>query len=136
MSKSGRFATVDEYINSLPENTRLVLEKIRETVRKAAPEAVESISYQIPTFKLNGKKLVYFGGWKDHVGFYSISRGDRAFRKQIAPFETEKGALKFPIDKPFPYDLLKKLVKFRIEEIQNTNKQLTNSPRSKSGKLR
>ncbi len=130
MSKSGRFTTIDEYIESFPENTRLLLEKIRETVRKAAPDAVESISYEIPTFKLNGKRLVYFGGWKDHVGFYSIPRGDPVFRKQVAPFETDKGALKFPIDKPFPYDLLKKLVRFRIEEIKKATKQITNRPRT------
>src|SRR5215472_11176196 len=122
MSQNRKFSTVDGYIDSFPKNVGLILEKIRATVRREAPEAVESISYQIPTFKLKGKKLVYFGGWKDHIGFYSIPRGDKAFREQVAPFETEKGALKFPIDKPFPYDLLKRLVAFRVIEIERSGK--------------
>jgi len=114
--------TIDEYIESFPENVQDILEKLRDTVRKAAPGAAESISYQMPTFKLDKKKLVYFSAWKNHIGFYSIPVGDAAFRKELSPYSGEKGSLRFPMDKPIPYDLVKKIVMFRMREIRQKRK--------------
>jgi len=111
------FETVEEYIESFPKNVQDILEKLRNTVRKTAPEAVESISYNMPTFKLNWQRLVYFSAWKNHIGFYSIPEGDEAFRKALSPYSGEKGSLRFPLDRPVPYDLVKKIVMLRLKEI-------------------
>ncbi len=117
-----KFRTIDEYIESFPENVRDILEKLRDTIRKTAPGAAESISYQMPTFKLDKKRLVYFSAWKNHIGFYSVSVGDAAFRKELSPYSGEKGSLRFPMDKAIPYDLVKKIVMFRMGEIQQKRK--------------
>src|SRR2546428_13492494 len=114
--------TIDEYIESFPENVQDILEKLRDTVRKAAPGAAESISYQMPTFKLDKKRLVYFSAWKNHIGFYSIPEGDETFRKELSPYSGEKGSLRFPLDKPIPYHLVKKIVTLRVKEIQKEGK--------------
>jgi uncharacterized protein YdhG (YjbR/CyaY superfamily) len=119
---TNKFETIDEYIEAFPENVRTILEKLRVTIRKAAPEAVESISYDMPTFKLDGKRLVYFSAWKKHLGFYSIPDGSEAFKKQLSPYEGPKGSLRFPLEKPIPYDLVKKIVTLRTKEIQNERK--------------
>ena len=122
MVPAKKFETIDEYIESFPENVQDILEKLRDTIRKTAPGAAESISYQIPTFKLDRKRLVYFSAWKNHIGFYSIPVGDAAFRKELSPYSGEKGSLRFPMDKPVPYDLVKKIVVFRMSEIQQKRK--------------
>jgi uncharacterized protein YdhG (YjbR/CyaY superfamily) len=118
MVPAKKFETIDEYVEAFPENVQRILEKLRDAVRKAAPEAVESISYDMPTFKLDGKRLVYFSAWKSHIGFYSIPKGNVAFRKELAPFEGPKGSLRFPLDQPIPYDLVKKIVVLRVKEIR------------------
>ena len=118
MVSAEKFETMDRYIESFPENVQSVLEKLRATVQEAAPEAVESISYDMPTFKLNGERLVYFSAWKNHVGLYSIPEGNEAFRKELSPYAGEKGSLRFPLDKPIPYDLVKKIVMLRMKEIR------------------
>jgi uncharacterized protein YdhG (YjbR/CyaY superfamily) len=117
-----KFETIDEYSEAFPENVRTILEKLRATVRKAAPEAVESISYDMPTFKLGGKRLVYFSAWKNHIGFYSIPEGNEAFKKQLLPYAGPKGSLRFPLEKPIPYDLVEKIVMVRLKEIQKEKK--------------
>src|SRR2546425_11196592 len=117
-----KFETMDKYIGAFPENVQSILEKLRETVRQAAPEAVESISYDMPTFKLNGERLVYFSAWKNHIGFYSIPEGNEAFRKELSPYAGEKGSLRFPLDKPIPYDLVMKIVMLRTKEIRRKKK--------------
>ena len=117
-----KFRTIDEYIESFPENVQDILEKLRDTIRKTAPGAAESISYQMPTFKLDRKRLLYFSAWKNHIGFYSVPIGDAAFRKELSPYSGEKGSLRFPMDKPIPYDLVKKIVMFRMGEIQQKRK--------------
>jgi uncharacterized protein YdhG (YjbR/CyaY superfamily) len=114
-----KFGTIDEYIEAFPENVQSILKKLRDTVRKTAPDAVESISYEMPTFKLNNERLVYFSAWKNHIGFYSIPQGDEAFRKELSPYEGEKGSLRFPLEKPIPYNLVKKIVMLRMKEIQD-----------------
>src|SRR5260370_16343508 len=117
-----KFETINEYIEAFQESVRTLLEKMRGTVEEDAPEAIESISYDMPTFKLDGKRLVYFSAWKNHIGFYSIPEGNEAFRKQLSPYSGPKGSLRFPLEKPIPYDLVKKIVTLRSKEIQNEKK--------------
>jgi uncharacterized protein YdhG (YjbR/CyaY superfamily) len=108
---------VDEYIAKFPKDVQAVLQKIRQTIHEAAPEASETISYQMPAFKLNGKNLVYFAAWKKHIGFYATPSGNEAFKKELARYKGAKGSVQFPLDEPMPFDLIKKIVKFRIQEI-------------------
>ena len=110
-----QFKTIDEYIKTFPEDVQSILERMRQTIRKAAPEAVEAISYQMPTFKLNGKNLVFFAAFKNHIGFYPIPSGIKAFKKELSQYKGGKGSVQFPIDKPVPYDLVKKIVIFRMK---------------------
>ncbi len=113
-----QFKTVDQYIKTFPKDVQRILEKMRQIIREAAPEAVEAISYQMPTFKLNGKYLVYFAAWKNHIGFYPIPSGIEAFKKELSPYKVAKGSVQFPIEKPIPYDLVRKIVIFRMKENQ------------------
>jgi uncharacterized protein YdhG (YjbR/CyaY superfamily) len=115
MEREEQFKTIDGYIKTFPAHIQSILEKMRQTIRKAAPEAVEAISYQIPTFKLNGN-LVHFAAFKKHIGFYPTSSGIKAFKKELSPYKGAKGSVQFPIDKPIPYNLVKKIVMFRVKE--------------------
>ena len=110
-----QYTTIDDYIAASPENTRAILEKIRQIIRENAPNAEETISYGMPSFKLNGN-LVYFAAFKNHIGFYPVPSGIEAFRDELAPFIAGKGTLQFPLDKPIPYDIIKKVVVFRVKE--------------------
>jgi uncharacterized protein YdhG (YjbR/CyaY superfamily) len=115
--------TVDEYIAAFPkEEVQNILEKIRSTIRESAPKAQEAISYGIPAFSLNSKDLVYFGAWKNHIGFYPTPSGIEAFKKELAPFKQQKGSIQFPLNKPIPYDLVKKIVRYRVTEISEVGK--------------
>jgi uncharacterized protein YdhG (YjbR/CyaY superfamily) len=118
MAKSKKqLKTIDEYIATFPKEVQDVLEKIRSAIRESAPEAEEAISYGIPAFRLNGSRgSVYFAGWKNHIGFYPTPSGIEAFKKELAPFKQEKGSVQFPLDKPIPYDLVKKIVRYRVTE--------------------
>ena len=120
MERKERFETIDGYIKTFPADIQSILEKMRHTIRKAAPEAVEAISYQIPTFKLNGN-LVHFAAFKKHIGFYPTSSGIKAFKKELSPYKGAKGSVQFPIDKPIPYNLVKKIVRFRVKETLKKN---------------
>jgi len=111
------FQTIDEYIKTLPKDVQSVLEKTRQTIRKAAPGAVEAISYQIPTFKLNDKNLVHFAAFKNHIGFYPTPSGIEAFKKELSQYKVAKGSVQFLLNRPIPYDLLEKIVIFRSKEI-------------------
>jgi len=111
----GRVKTIDEYVGAFPQDVQGVLEKMRQTIRDAAPEAEEAISYQIPAFRLNGKILVYFAAFKHHVGLYPPV--PKALRKEASPYLGPKGNLKFPTDGPIPLDLVRKIVKYRTKEI-------------------
>ena len=117
-----RYNTIDEYIRTFPEDVRATLEKIRQTIRKAAPGAVEAISYQMPTFKLKGRNLVHFAAFKSHIGFYPIPSGIEAFKKELSPYQQGKGSVQFPLDKPVPYRLVKNIVAFRVKEMQKSKK--------------
>ena len=121
-SKS-QFKTMDEYIAQFPKNVRDVLEELRRVIRESAPDAEETISYGIPTFDLNGKHLVHFAAYKNHVGFYPTSSGIIVFKKELSPFNTSKGTVQFPLDKPIPFDLVKKIVKFRAKENESKKKR-------------
>src|ERR1700694_3003494 len=116
-----QFKTIDEYIKTFPEDVQSILEKMRRTIRRAAPEADEAISYQIPTFKLNGN-LVHFAAFKNHIGFYPTSSGTKAFKKELSQYKGAKGSVQFPLDEPIPYDLVKKIVRFRLKENQEKKK--------------
>ena len=106
---------IDEFIAGYPEDVQKVLKKVRATIRKAAPKAEETINYGIPTFTLNGN-LVHFSGFKTHIGFYPTPSGIEKFKKELSKYESAKGSVKFPLDQPIPYDLIAKIVKFRVEE--------------------
>jgi uncharacterized protein YdhG (YjbR/CyaY superfamily) len=115
MQPRRHFKTVEEYIQAFPENVQHTLEEMRSTIQRAAPEAEETISYQIPTYRLNGN-LVYFAAFKSHIGFYPTLSGMEAFKKEISPYKTSKGTVQFPIDKPIPYDLVRRITTFRRKE--------------------
>ena len=108
--------TVDDYISTFPEDIQAILEKVRQAIHKAAPDAVETMSYGIPTFDLNGKHLVFFAGWKHHISLYPLPAGDEAFQQQIVHYKRAKGTLQFPLDKPLPYDLVEKIVTLLMKE--------------------
>lgn len=110
------FTSVNEYIATFPEETQRLLEQVRVIIRTAAPEAREKISYQIGAFELNGKNLIHFAGWKNHISIYPIPRGNAAFNKAIAPHVDGKGTLKFPLDKPLPLKLIEKVVRLHVAE--------------------
>jgi len=118
MVSKAKFTSMDAYIASFPKDVQVILEKIRQTIKKAAPGAVEAISYQIPTFKLNGSNLVHFAAWKDHIGFYATPSGNAAFKKELAQYKVAKGSIQFPLDEPIPYDLVTKMAKFRVKETE------------------
>src|SRR5262245_47805380 len=107
--------TIDEYIAGFPKDVQKTLEKIRLTIRKAAPGATEAISYQIPSFKLNGY-LIYFAAYKNHIGLYPAPRGAAEFKKELAAYEGGKGTVRFPLDEPIPLDLITRIVKFRVKK--------------------
>jgi len=108
--------SIDEYIAGFPNDVQAILEKIRLTIRKAAPEAEETISYKMPTFNLNGHYLVYFAAYKKHIGFYPVPTGNEEFQKELSVYQSGKGTLQFPLDKPIPFSLISKIVKFRMKE--------------------
>ena len=106
---------IDEYIAAFPEDVQVILEKVRQTIREAAPDAQEKISYQIPTFALYGN-LVHFAAYKKHIGFYPASSGIDKFKEILSAYELSKGTVRFPLDKPIPYDLIREIVAFRVKE--------------------
>ena len=109
------YNTIDEYISVFPENVQDKLRQMRKVIQGVVPEATEAISYGIPTFKLNGN-LVHFGGFKTHVSFFPTSSGVAVFEKELAGYVTAKGTIQFPLDKPLPLALIKKIVKYRVKE--------------------
>jgi uncharacterized protein YdhG (YjbR/CyaY superfamily) len=115
LSTKHKFKTIDEYISTFPAITQNILGKIRQTIREAAPDAEEAISYQIPTFRLNGN-LVHFAAFKNHIGFYPASKAIEVFKTELSSYKTSKGAIQFPLDKPIPFALISKITKFRVTE--------------------
>ena len=108
--------TVDAYVAGFPDETRAVLQEMRAVITAAAPDATETMSYAIPTFDLNGRHLVHFAGYEGHVGFYPSPSGIAAFKDELEPFKSAKGSVQFPLDRPLPADLIRRMVAFRVEE--------------------
>ena len=109
------YTNIDEYIAGFPREIQEILQKIRATVHEAAPEAEETISYQMPAFRLGGV-LVYFAAFKDHIGFFPTSNGVAHFEKELTKYKTSKGTIQFPLDEPIPLGLIKKITRFRVKE--------------------
>ena len=107
--------SIDEYIASFPKDIQTILEQIRKTIIKAAPDAQETINYQMPTFALNGN-LVHFAAFEKHIGFYPTPSGIEKFKKEIAAYKNAKGSVQFPLDQPIPYDLIGRITEFRVKE--------------------
>ncbi len=116
MTDKKRFTTIDEYISTFPEKTQAALEKVRQAIQKAAPDAVETISYNMPTFDLNGKHLVFFAGWKHYISLYPVPAGDEAFQQELSRYKRVKSTIQFPLEKPIPYDFVEQLVTFLMKE--------------------
>ena len=110
-----KFKTVDEYISTFQPGTKGILEEVRKTVKEAAPQAKEVISYNMPAIKMNGV-LVYYAAYKEHIGFYPTASPIDIFKNEISAYKWSKGAVQFPIDKPMPLDLISKIVKFRVQQ--------------------
>lgn len=119
-NKAG-FVSIDEYIAAFPKETQKILEELRVTIKAAAPEAKEKISYQMPTFALKGN-LVHFAAYKNHIGFYPTPSGIQAFKNELSRYEGAKGSVRFPIGEPLPLELISRIVKFRVAE--NLNKKI------------
>lgn len=109
---------IDEYIAAFPPAMQTLLEQMRSTIQEAAPQAVEAISYAIPTFKLNGKNLVHFAGYEKHIGFYATPTGHEAFAKDLSKYKQGKGSVQFPLNAPLPLSLVEQIVKFRVQEME------------------
>lgn len=109
------YKTIDEYIATFPKETQKILEEIRATIKAAAPDAEEKISYQMPTFFLNGN-LIHFAAFKNHIGIYPTPSGTQAFKDEISRYQGAKGSIRLPIDEPMPLELISRIVKFRVAE--------------------
>ena len=116
MTSKKSFTTIDQYISTFPTPIQGILENVRQAIRKAAPEATETISYGIPTFDLHGKRLVYFAGWKHHISVYPLPAGDDAFQQKLAPYKRVKSTIQLPVDQPIPHDIVTELVTFLKSE--------------------
>lgn len=113
---------IDEYITRYPKEIRVILQKIRATIKRAAPGATEAISYQIPTFKIGGN-LVHFAAFSRHISFFPTSSGVEKFKRELEAYETSKGTIRFPLEKPIPYGLISKITKFRVKEVIEKGKK-------------
>lgn len=114
-TRKKEFETIDKYIVLFPPEIQDRLRKLRQAIREEAPDAEETISYRIPTFRLNGN-LVHFAAFKDHVSFFPTSSGVEAFRQELSGYKISKGTIQFPLDEPMPLDLVRKIVRFRVRE--------------------
>jgi uncharacterized protein YdhG (YjbR/CyaY superfamily) len=121
-------ATMNEYISGFPKEIQKMLQEMRAEISNAAPKAEETIKYGIPTFTLNGN-LVHFGGFKNHIGFYPAPSGIEAFKKELSVYNGAKGSIQFPLDKPLPLALIRKIVMYRVKK--NTEKAKTAANRKK-----
>jgi uncharacterized protein YdhG (YjbR/CyaY superfamily) len=124
-SKPGSYVSIDEYIAMFPKDIQKILEELRATIKDAAPDAKEKISYQMPTFDLKGN-LVHFAAHKNHIGFYPQPSGIQAFKNELSIYESSKGSVKFTLDKPLPLKLISRIVKFRVAENLERAEQKSN----------
>ena len=115
-TSANKIEDVDSYILSFPEEIQKHLNQVRKTIKSQAPGAEEGISYGIPGYKLNGKTLVYFAAFKNHIGFYATPQGNEAFAKELSVYKQGKGSVQFPVTEPMPISLISRIVKFRVAE--------------------
>jgi uncharacterized protein YdhG (YjbR/CyaY superfamily) len=108
--------TIDDYISSFPADIQLILAEVRRTVRRAAPAAEETISYQMPTLMLSGRALVHFAAWRHHIGMYPVPTADEAVGQELAPYVVARGTVRFALDKPIPYDLIERMVRALVQQ--------------------
>jgi|SRR5271165_2745896 len=124
------YKSVDHYIAAQPEAVQGILERVRNIIRKAIPNADEAISYQIPTYKLNGRAVIYFAGWKQHYSLYPVSGLVKAaFPDELAPYEINKGTIRFPLSRPVPAKLIERIAKLRAEEVTGSEKSKSRAPK-------
>jgi uncharacterized protein YdhG (YjbR/CyaY superfamily) len=114
--------TIDEYLRNFPPDVQEILEKLRKLVHEVVPEAKEAMAYGIPTFTLN-ENLVHFAAFEHHIGFYPTPSGIAAFKKELALYKHAKGSVQFPLDQPIPYDLVRRIVEFRVKEVRESGKK-------------
>jgi uncharacterized protein YdhG (YjbR/CyaY superfamily) len=132
-ASSRQFKTIDEYIAMFPEDVRTILNELRQTIRDAAPEAQETINYQIPTFTLNGN-LVHFAAFPNHIGFYPTPSGMEAFKKELSGYKGAKGSVQFPINEPLPLPLIRRIVEYRVKEnLERKQKKKSSGRKSQKG---
>jgi uncharacterized protein YdhG (YjbR/CyaY superfamily) len=117
------FKSVDEYIKTFPKDIQPILNKIRAIIIEKAPEVVESIAYGMPAYKINGRPLVYFSGFKKHIGFYATPTGHAEFKDELSKYKQGKGSAQFPLDKPIPFELIGQIVEFRVKENLSKSKK-------------
>ncbi len=116
MTDKKGITTIDEYIASFPGEMQAVLEQVRQAIYHAAPQAVETMSYGMPTFDLNGKHVVFFAGWKHHISLYPLPAGDEAFQQELSRYKIGRGSVQFPLDKPIPYEFVEHIVILLLRE--------------------
>lgn len=116
MMKQTKMTTIDEYILQFPVEVQAILQTLRKLVKDISPEAEEKMSYQMPTYYLKGN-LVHFAAYKNHIGFYPTPAGIDAFKDELSDYKSAKGSVQFPIDKPIPFELIKRIVEFRVSEM-------------------
>jgi uncharacterized protein YdhG (YjbR/CyaY superfamily) len=116
MPDRAKAKSISDYISDFPPETQTALEQVRATIRAAAPDATETISYAIPTFDLNEHHLVHFGGYARHIGFYPIPSAAETFKAELSVYKSGKGSVQFPLNEPMPTDLIRRIVEFRVEE--------------------
>lgn len=125
-----QFKTMDEYINTFPQDVQRILNELRQTIKETAPQAEETINYQIPTFTLHGN-LVHFAALKNHIGFYPTPSGMEAFKQELSAYKGAKGSVQFPIDQPLPLPLIRNIVKYRVKEnLERKQKKKASSKKS------
>lgn len=128
-----QFKTIDEYISMFPEDVRTILKNLRQTIRDAAPDAQETINYQVPTFTLNGN-LVHFAAFKNHIGFYPTPTGMEAFKDELSAYKGAKGSVQFPIDQPLPLSLIRRIVEYRVKEnLERKSRKKSSANKSQKG---
>lgn len=114
---------VDHYISNFPKEVQIILTHIRSITHTTAPDAEESMAYGMPAYKINGKPLVYFAAYEHHIGFYATPTGHEKFAPELAGYKQGKGSVQFPLDKPIPYDLIERIVAFRVQENMEKKKK-------------
>jgi uncharacterized protein YdhG (YjbR/CyaY superfamily) len=128
-----QFRTIDEYIDTFPQDVQSILNGLRQTIREAAPEAEETINYQMPTFTLNGN-LVHFAAYEHHIGFYPTPTGIEAFKRELSRYKGAKGSVQFPIDEPLPLPLIRRIVEYRVKE--NSERKQKKRPAARKAERR